>query len=312
MKQETPRLTAAVVIGRQRVRAARCIELVLAQRTAEPMEVVVVDLAPEHPSPPWAKDGRVRLIERRDSPTYAEARAAATLASRGELIAFLEDHSYPEPGWAQAIVDAFADPRIAIVNYAFTLANEPTYIARAMLVAEYGRWMAPARPGAVRIPACNNIAYRRAALEPYRVELAEWLEAEFLLHRRIRDAGGQVWLAPGARLAHECWTDLISGCRANGAMKRLLAASRIRTERWSAPKRLLYAAAMAAAPAQALWRLARSVPGRPGMWSELARGLPVCIAIYSWSAAAEAAGYLFGPGSARDDFRDVELAMTRH
>jgi hypothetical protein len=198
-----------------------------------------------------------------------------------------------------------------MVNYAFTLANAPSYITRAMLMAEYGRWMAPAKPGPVRIPASNNIAYRRTALEPYEAELESWFEAEFMLHGDILRRGGGVWLAPEARLAHECWTALAPACRANGAMKRLLADARVKRAGWGRARRTYYAAGMALAPGQALWRLGRSMSGRPALWAEFLRSLPVCLAIYGYSAVQEALGYLLGAGRARDEFNAVELAHVR-
>lgn len=305
-----PALTAALVIGARRERVGRCVEMLLAQTAVDEMEIVIADVAPGEPPPPHADDPRVHRLELPPDTPYAVARVAAVRASRGRYIAFLEDHSYPDPGWAAAILEAFRRP-VALVNYAFTLANPPTYITRAMLVAEYGRWMAPAKAGPVRIPASNNIAYRRTALEPYEAELESWFEAEFMLHRDILERGGGVWLAPDARLAHECWTALGPACRANGAMKRLLADARVKRAGWGRAKRTWYAAAMALAPGQALWRLGRSMGGRPALWTEFLLSLPVCLAIYGYSAVQEALGYLLGAGGARDEFNAVELAYVR-
>lgn len=298
------------MIGGRRERVGRCMEMLLAQTAAADMEIVVADVAPGEPLPGHAADARVRRLELPPDTPYAVARAAAVRASRGRFIAFLEDHSYPDPGWAAAILEAFRRP-VALVNYAFTLANPPSYITRAMLVAEYGRWMDPAKAGPVPIPASNNIAYRRKALEPYEAELESWFEAEFMLHRDILRRGGGVWLAPDARLAHECWTALGPACRANGAMKRLLADARVKRAGWGRAKRTWYAAAMALTPGQALWRLGRSMGGRPALWTEFVLSLPVCLAIYGYSAVQEALGYLLGAGAARDEFNQVELAYVR-
>lgn len=306
----TPALTAALVIGARRERVGRCVEMLLAQTAVDDMEIVIADVAPGEPPPPHTDDPRVHRLDLPPDTSYAAARVAAVRASRGRYIAFLEDHSYPDPGWAAAILEAFRRP-VALVNYAFTLANPPTYITRAMLVAEYGRWMAPAKAGPVRIPASNNIAYRRTVLEPYDAELESWFEAEFMLHRDILERGGGVWLAPDARLAHECWTALGPACRANGAMKRLLADARVKRAGWGRAKRTWYAAAMALAPGQALWRLGRSMSGRPALWTDFLLSLPVCLAIYGYSSVQEALGYLLGAGAARDEFNAVELAYVR-
>lgn len=309
-KTGAPLLTAAVVVGAQRQRAGLCVQRLLEQTALDGMEIVVVDLAAELDAPASFLHERVRCIRRPGTTGYATARADAARNSQGRYIAFLEDHSYPHPGWAAAVNEGF-ERGVALVNYAFTLANDRGYLTRAMLVTEYGRWMAPARPGAVAIPACNNVAYRRSALEPYWDDLDSWLEAEFLLHQRILREGGGVWLAPDALLAHECWDELMPALRANGAMKRLLADSRVHAEGWGPARRALYAAAMLLTPAQALWRLARSLPGRPGMARNFILSLPVAAAVYTYSAACEAAGYIAGAGRSREIFRDVELAILR-
>ena len=99
-----------------------------------------------------------------------------------------------------------------------TNANPERLLCRTFLMAEYGRWLDPAISGYVPISACNNVAYRRAALEPYWNRLDRLCEAEYVLHRDMQAAGARVWLAADAKLAHENWTRLWHGVRASSDM----------------------------------------------------------------------------------------------
>src|SRR4051812_32206319 len=44
-----------------------------------------------------------------DGTPFDDARAAAVRAAAAPLVAFAEDHSFPQPGWASALVAAFDD-----------------------------------------------------------------------------------------------------------------------------------------------------------------------------------------------------------
>ena len=46
----------------------------------------------------------------------AQKRDAGAKLARGSILSFLDDDAYPSPGWLQAIVDNFADPKVAAVG----------------------------------------------------------------------------------------------------------------------------------------------------------------------------------------------------
>ena len=145
-------------------------------------------------------------------------------------------------------------------------ANPERLLCRMFMMAEYGRWLDPARSGYVAISAANNVAYRRAALEPYWSRLDQLCEFEYTLHCDMQAKGSRVWLAADAKMAHETWTRFWDGVDANNNMKRLLAASRATSREWSAPTRAMWAAGMVLTPFLHIWRLAASLVRRPAHW----------------------------------------------
>jgi hypothetical protein len=237
-------------------------------------------------------------------------RAEGTREARAEIIAYLEDHAVPRLGWAAALIEAFRGPASA-VNYAFESTNPETYVSRASIVAEYGPWLQPARRGPIRYASSNNIAYRRSTLAPYWNDLERLFNVEFLLHRRILEAGGSIWLEPDAIVAHENWTSFTDALRANGAIKRMIAHLRAVHGRWGPARRILYAGGMVLSPPLHFWRLVRTLPARPRLWPQFAVSLPVIASIYTYAAFVEANGYLFGAGNSEEVFKNLELDFVR-
>jgi glycosyltransferase involved in cell wall biosynthesis len=305
-----PILSAAVVVGTLKDRAERCLAALLEQTPRESMEIVLMDISPDGSALQGADHPSVRYFHRPDLASFASARAECVRQARGEIVAFLEDHTFPCPGWAAAVLEAFRLP-VAVVNYALTNMNPDRYVSRAFFMTEYGPWMAPARRGPISFAACHNIAYRRKALEPYWEELDQLFEAEFLLHRRLLRSGATIWLEPGAVLSHETWTNLSDGVRGNGALKRLFADVRASEGGWSRGRRYLWAGGMILSPPLHLWRLVRTLWRRPHLWASFFVSLPVMLAVYTDGACREALGYLFGAGSSRQETMETELSVVR-
>ena len=239
------------------------------------------------------------------------AREAGARRARAPLIAFIEDHCYAEPRWAEEILTAFGQPATSIVNYAVKPSNDESWLARMFTMCEYGRWMVPAISGPVPISTCQNVAYRREALTPYWSTLGQWLDGEALLCRAIQTRGGTVWLAADATIAHESWARLATGLHANRTLKRVFGAERARRGHFGWLARMAWAAAMVITPPLHLWRLGRSLLRRPRLWLLFWISLPLMLIVYGAGAQSEAAGYLFGEGEGREQFRDLEISIER-
>jgi hypothetical protein len=303
-------LSAVVVFGEQREREERCLRHLLAQTVLDRMEIVIVDLSRDPVRMPGWDQPPVRWYHRPDLENFGAARAECVRQSRGGIVAFLEDHCYADSRWAEKILEAFERP-IDLVNYAMTNANPQLLLGRTFLMVEYGRWLDPARSGYISIAACNNVAYRRTALEPYWDRLDDLFEAEYVLHREMQAAGSRAWLAGEAKLAHQNWTRLWDGVQANNDLKRLLAARQAKERRWGGMTRLAWALGMAVTPPLHIARLARSLTRRPALWPLFWASVPLMVLVYTCGAWAEAMGYLFGDGDCQERFRDLEISIAR-
>jgi hypothetical protein len=307
-----PKLTVGLIAGELRERAALSLRHLLAQSILDQLEIIVVDLNPESGPLDGSEHPRVRYLRNAHLRYYCEAQAELVKKASAPLVAFVEDHCYAVPRWAEAVLAAFEDPGVVGVSYTFTDANDGGPLSRAILLAEYGLWMAPHPGGDVRIASSTNIAYRKDALLRHTNGEASIFEAEFLVHRALREEGGRIIVAPRATVAHESWGSLWDACLANGANKRVLASRRADAGDWGPLARIAWAGGMLLVPALDVMRLGWSLRRRRPLWPAYLIGLPSIISIFAYSSWSEALGYLFGAGDSRDEFRKRELAIVRN
>ena len=204
--------------------------------------------------------------------SYGQARARAVGAAHAELIAFLEDHCYPHPGWAEALVSAYAGGAAA-AGYAVGNANPDSLVSQIVHLATYGEWEAPVGGPVSSLPG-GNVSYRRDVLRDLGTELADLLTTDFNLHNRLLASQLRLVMAPAARVSHESEERYLDALRTCFVYSRALAAKRASLDHWSARTRVVVAAKdLLGAPAARLARLLRA--RSRSQWRRLAfRGAP--------------------------------------
>ena len=220
------------------------------------------------------------------------ARAAGVRAATAPVVFVGETHTYPEKGWAEALIDAHAGDWAAVVP-GFGNANPSGALSWAAFLTDYGSWLSSLEAGEIsRVPAYNT-AYKRAALLEFGSRLDLLLTSSDELLVDLRAAGGRFVFQPSARIDH------LNVARPSAwLLERYvggLLTANSRMERWSRGRRLLYAAGSPLIPAVVLARVARGVTA-----ARRAHGVP--LAVYPAlvlgavvSAAGELVGYLGGP-----------------
>jgi glucosyl-dolichyl phosphate glucuronosyltransferase len=188
----------------------------------DPVEVIVVDSA----SDPPLRD-RVEQVEprpsnmkyvREDRPGLSRARNRGAATASGELIAFLDDDTEPDPDWARRIAAPFEmDPAIGCVGgscrAAFRTAQRPRWLSDRLLqfagITRFGSIGREAR-SKLEWPFGANIAFRKEALlraGPFSEALGRSGQTllsgeEWELTESIRRAGWMIWLEPSAGVDH--------------------------------------------------------------------------------------------------------------
>jgi len=307
-----PRLSVVMVAGECRDRVQRALDGLCAQTAREAMEIVVVDLAGENASALEAPQGApVEILRLPGVQKWAVARRAGLERTTGAVVAFVEEHCFTEPGWAQALIEAHEGPW-ASVGYGFRNANPQSYVSRSAMLADYGLWLAPVARGRVQFLPGNNVSYKRDAFLALGERLDAALASDFVAHEAFRTNGQPMFVEPSAQAAHLNFTTVWETGVTNYVWCRAMAAQRARTAGWSLPRRAAHAAVTpATAPVYRIVRLVRTLGERRRLWRPFAAGFPIILAVSVCAGFGEAAGYLLGAGTAEAELKRWELDVER-
>ncbi len=292
MSSDVPVLSVIVVVAGDRERIVGLGQALAQQSIAPDLEVIFVDISESSTSALSEIPGvKTMVINLPGSCDVGHARAEALRIAHAPLVAYLEDHTIPTPGWAAAIVDAFRDPAANAAAYAYTNGSPDTWWYRSVFMVEYGSTAHPPPAKAEGLRPANNVAYRREPLLALGTRLDALLEQDFFLHNEL-GADFRTVMAHGALLAHQTNASISELMQGHYAFGRIFASRRVEHEGWSLAKRLCAAPVTPwLVPLLRLARVARGLPGRK-LWKDFLAALPVFALIFTGDALGEAHGYL--------------------
>jgi hypothetical protein len=232
--------------------------------------------------------GAYQVLEVGPMKSLPAARAAGIRAARAPIVALTEDHCFPEPDWAAALVRAHDGPWVAVAPV-FEAPIPRRSRARAACLVQYAPWTNVDAGCELDDLPGHNSSYKRHVLLAYGESLDRMLLIESVLHWDLRRRGHRLWLEPGARVRHVYMTKWWASTVENYYIARGFAAARARG--WSVLHR---AAFVLASPLVPVVRFSRLAP------RALAFGWGRDIPNLSWlllvSGVGELMGCAFGPG----------------
>ncbi len=253
--------------------------------------------------------GAVSFVEHGPILSLGAALAAGIRAASSPVVVCAEEHSYPEPGWAQALVAALEEPWVA-VGGVLENANPASMVSWSQLYTDFGSAVAPAPPGEATELAAHHTAYRREALLEYGQRLDRMMEVEWVLQEDLRRSGRRLRLEPRAVSRHLNPSRIGSALRSELFGGRSFAATRAETRKWSPARRAAY---ILASPLVFALRMVRGVRQIRRSHPELLpRMLPALAMGIAASTAGQALGYVFGRGSASRRRVPIELRRCEH
>ena len=253
-----------------------------------------------------------KLVEVGDFETTGTALAAGYRAASAPVIGYVEEHSFPQPGWAKALIEAHRGPWAA-VGVGVENANPQTKLSWASLLTSFGGGaIEPRESGEVDALPAHHVHYKRAAIEPHLDELEELLEQEPSLWDALRSRGGRLYQVAGARERHINVSALGSFVSTAYLGGRTYGAARLSHEGFSTLKRVLYSLATPLIVAVKLRRVLKDVD-RMGRREELIpRVLPQILLGLTSAQLGELHGYVAGAGSAAKARLSRELDRSAH
>jgi hypothetical protein len=252
-----------------------------------------------------------RVVEVGAITSVGPAYAAGIRQASAPVVVMGEDHSFPDPGWAEALLRAHQQPW-AVVGPVVRNANPGSRMSWADFFMGYGPWQEPTPAGETEHLPGHNSSYKRDILLGYHDGLDAMMEAETVLHWDLRRNGYRLYLEPAAKTAHINFTLFSSWVQALFLSGRKFASLRATNEGWSRKRRLLFSAAAPLIPLVRFGRIAADLrrPGRPG--HVLLRVAPILLFGLAVDAAGQMTGYGLGASVAREQLHCFEFHRYRH
>jgi hypothetical protein len=284
-----------------------------AQSVAEKVELVIVT-----PSPDLVREqagssdalAALRVVGIDGLVPLSRARAAGVRAAAAPVVFVGETHTYPDEGWAEALIDEHANDWRAVVP-GFGNANPSGALSWAGFLADYGSWLHSLPSRELSMIPTYNTAYKRAALLELGTRLDVLLTTGDELTVELRADRGRFVFQPSARIDHvnvaQPWPWLVE--RYLGGL--LTANSRM--QGWSKRRRLLYAAGSPLIPVVTLSRVAKGVSTARAAHGFSFAVYPALLLSAILSAAGEFVAYLGGSVASGDrQMTEYEIHRLRY
>lgn len=309
--QGTPRLSVVLVTDRFAT-ISGVVDSFAAQTARAAVEVVIVlpsDVAHEVDESRLEGFAAFRIVTRPSILPMPGARAAGVRAATAPVIFIGETHSFPHPGFAEALIAAHEGPWDVVVP-GLDNANPDTPRSWASFLLDYGYWFAGLPSAQISGGPTWNASYKKEAL----LELGSLLDGVLSggdeLPTALRERNRRFFFEPAAKIGHvnlesRGWLDerFLSGLTV-GANRR---------KRWSMPRRIAYFFGSPLIPFVLLYR---NIPSLRHLYGSrrLPGGSAVAIVVSAFvRSAGEAVGYLRGlHPDAELRMQDYELNKLRY
>src|SRR5713101_2628928 len=312
MSGSSPEMSVVLVTPDRYETIRKTVEHLRAQTVKDRLELVIVAPSAEQLA---LNDSEVndffqfRIVAVGEIRSIARAHAAGIRQASAPVVVLSEDHSFPEAGWAEALIERHRQPW-AVVGPVVRNANPDSLMSWADFLLGYGTWLEPAPAGEINYLPGHNSSYKRAILLEYNRELEAMLETEFVLHRDLQAKGHRLYLEPAAKTAHLNFAQLAPWMPYLVHAGLVFAAARAR--QWSLLRRLLYISGAPLIPLVRLWRIRSEIrrPGRPShLWP---RVLPALVVGLTVDTVGQMLGYALGAGQASQKLFYFEFHRDRY
>ena len=304
-------LAVVLAVGDSYSVIRKIIHFLLRQSIRDQMELIIVTPSAEEldsNGDDLARFGACKIVETGASVSIGNANAAGIRQASARVVVMAEDHAFPDENWASALVEAHRSPWAA-VGPQVQNGNPGSLVSWADFLIGYGPWIAGTVAGDVDFLPGHNTSYKRDVLLEYGDDLEAMMEAETVLHWDLKAKGHEIRLDQNATIRHWNFSLLSPWLTAMFYSGRVFAGSRMREERWTLLRRVLYTAGSPLIPAVRITRLCQKLPltgksivGRLSIALMMVPGLLL-------DGLGQMMGYAFGTGNAKA--RLVRLEYNR-
>jgi GT2 family glycosyltransferase len=291
----------------------RIIESLSSMKRAADIELILVTQSRERLSidlSVGASLSGVQILELPDMKSIGQAKAAGVRAAQSPLVAFTEDHSFPEPCWAEALIEAHENDMFSVVGPVMINADINRVVNWAGFLVFYSTWMRrrPHEEQIDHLPG-NHSCYRKEILLAYGSLLEEALESESILHWELVARGYKLRLESKAIVRHRSPRRIGSLMLENYLGSRIFA--HMRTKYDTALQRLVYTLGSPAIPLIRIRRIFFDIKCSGLDINIMRMALAPMFFCLCAGAVGEMLGYALGSGKTRERLIRFEMDRAR-
>ncbi len=291
---------------------SRTIECLKTQTVKDKLELVIVTLSADglEVNPEELEDFHgFQIVRPGESTCYGHVMAAGVMSASAPIVAFAEDHVFPVPRWAEALIESHKN-KWAAIGSVICNADPESSIGWADILIVYSQWLYPNDGGEMDHLPGHNCSYKRNILLEYGPDLGMLLEAESVLHWDLASKGYKLYLEPEAKLYHMNFGVLPAFLKIHLYTGRTFAASRCQS--WSRLKRISFAFGSLLIPFVRFYRITRNYSGCLGLLKSKPQVYPIMALGLIVSALGEMTGYVSGAGDSERKIIEYHFHRDQH
>lgn len=233
-------------------------------------------------------------------------RAESVRHATAPIVVIGEDHSYPQAGWAEEILNGYSNPAVAAVGVSVANGNPEKMLSWSNMYFCWGPFIDPTPTGPRMSLPPHNTSYRRHILLEYGDRLEYFLSSEHFLFPDLLSRGYILFLNGKARTRHcnpDTWA-MVALLHYNGA--RHFAGMR-RQQGWHWWQCGFHAVAAWLRGALKIVKSLKHIHRTQQLRRLMPMALPhltIMAILHSWG---ESVGYILGTGNASERYTDIEL-----
>jgi len=301
-----PALSAIILVNDTYDSVRQAVSYLQAQTIVEQIEIVLVAPSYEQLKPDKSELAHFhswQVIEVGRIKSLAYGFVMGVRKASAPVVAFVEDHSFPEENWAEVLIAAHRESWAA-VGPRMCNGNPDNMLSWADFYITHGEWENPVLSGPARHLPGHNSSYKRDVLLACGDQLESLMQAEGVLHRYLRARGYQLLFNSETCTSHFHFTSWLSWIPSQYYAGRLFAATWAST--WSRAQRLLFASASPLIPWIRLRRIQKHIRSAHsgGFFIHL---LPVLFLGLLVNSLGQMAGYVGGTGNSAEKMVKYEF-----
>lgn len=313
---QRPELSVVVVTAGGFRNVRRTIRHLRAQTIAGQIELLVVAQTPaaiEDRKPEETGGlGRVEFVFAGGPiPNVDKASALGVHRATADIVAIIEDHAYPDPDWAERILERHRDDW-GVVGPTVLNANPKSMLSWTNLLIAYGPSTEPNFGGEKSALPGHNLTAKTKLLKSYGDGLAEKLTRSGGLLEDLQDKGVRLYLESAARLAHANPSRFAPTIELRFCAGRLYGHTRATENDWTPLHRILYVGGGLLIPFVRIRRFREEFFANGKRADLYPAVLPALLFGLFLDALGQMAGYAFGPGKSAEVLAVFEMDRMQH